>query len=287
MSLPRLFLLFVGLQLLACSPSVSSYEQTFGAPEFLIGGQPITEQKTEAAKSVVIIKMLDRSGSALGFCSGTLIGKNTVLTAGHCFDKRRLPTLSGFNIVFTTNFSYASEYPHLKGLKYLIPSDYNHTGEFDNDIAVASFAGTVPGEYRAVNIDTDTKTDHSSQFVYVYGFGRSQDYSASKNEPNSLYMGQLHRGVMQIDKRFDRHPDRYWTTPDVPVFICQGDSGGPQFYYQNEKLKVIGVNSAVYGRHLRNGKRSCRGIAQATRVAYFANWIRNAQAALLEAEFYH
>lgn len=270
--------------LAACSPDIQSHGNILEGRTAIIGGEAVNERLTEASRSVVVIEMVNSSGSPFGFCTATLIGTNTVLTAGHCFDKKRMPALAGFNVLFTNKYVFFQHYPQRKGLRHLIHTDYNSSGDYDHDLAVASFEGSLPEGYKPVAIDTDKDTDHSGGTVYVYGYGRAKDYTGRPTQDMLAEIGQLHRGVMKIDEQFNRFADRYWTTKEVPVFICQGDSGGPQFYHENGVLKVMGVNSAVYGPRLPNGRSSCKGIAQATKVAPFAPWIQSSRRALFSED---
>nr|WP_295902929.1 S1 family peptidase [uncultured Bdellovibrio sp.] len=268
------------LALSACSPDVHTHHlPDTSRSESVIGGEEIHERYTDAAKSVVVVEIVNSHGQAVSFCTGTLIGTNSVLTAGHCFDKAHIPQLAGFNVVFTDKYSFWWNKTERKGLKWFVPDSYNSTKkEYDHDIAVAFFSGSLPQNYQPVAYDNDERTDHSNATVYVYGYGRSQDYTGGRGQSPMDYVGQLHRGIMKTDAHYDRMPDRYWTDRTVPVFICQGDSGGPQFYHENGELKILGVNSAVYGPRLPNGTTSCKGIAQATKVAPFADWIKKTRA---------
>ncbi|WII71257.1 S1 family peptidase [Bdellovibrio sp. 22V] len=270
-------LLSACLFLSACSPDIATHLNPHSSDNAgIIGGTRVEERSSPAARSVVLIEMTNASGFPLGFCSATLIGRNTVLTAGHCFDKTRIPKLAGFNVVFTNDYQSFSKDERRKGKAHMVHPDYNSTKKFfDHDLAVAVFQGPLPKDYEPVAYDEDVNAKYAGDKVYVYGYGRSQDYSGKKTELTYLHIGQLHRGVMQIEGTYDRFPDRYWTNHQIPTFICQGDSGGPQFRHENGELKLIGVNSAVYGPELPNGLTSCKGIAQATKVAPFAEWIKS------------
>ncbi|WP_041583479.1 trypsin-like serine protease [Bdellovibrio bacteriovorus] len=277
------------LALTACSPrsfGPAAEEPSDLSQTGIINGDPIRERGTQAARSVVLVEMVNRHNQPLAFCTGTLIAPQTVLTAGHCFDDS-IKGMTGFNIVFTNNYEIFGRKMLVRettrrGLAYKHHPKFNSTKLYDHDIAIATFDGGIPEGYSTVSIDTDTKGNYSERSVYVYGYGRSKDYTGKPNEDLFAYLGQLRRGVMQIDSQFNRYGDRYWLNSKVPVFICQGDSGGPQFSHENGVLKVIGVNSAVYGKRLPNGQVSCAGIAQATKVAPFAPWIKTTRTQLLQ-----
>ncbi|KYG64490.1 hypothetical protein AZI85_03490 [Bdellovibrio bacteriovorus] len=272
-----LFLFTASTMLIACSPDISSHDALTSAPgTSVIGGQPITERTTEASRSVILVEMTNRFGQGLGFCTGTLIGPHTVLTAGHCFDKQRLPSLSGVNIIFTTKkySMYQRSAVARKASDWEIHPDYNSTKKlYDHDIAVVRFEVSIPDGFQPVDFDTDRRTDYSNEEVYVYGYGRSKDYTGRKNQDIYAYLGQLHRGILKIDSSYHRSDDRYWTVSGADTSICQGDSGGPQFYHKEGVLKIIGVNSAVLGPKLANGQYSCMGITQATKVGAASDWI--------------
>ncbi|UXR65191.1 trypsin-like serine protease [Bdellovibrio bacteriovorus] len=269
----------------ACSPR--SFSQNGSTTEELsfdiIGGTPIHERTSQAARSVVLLDIKNRFGQSLGFCTATLIGPQTILSAAHCFDESRVKGFDHFDVRFTNNYDISNSLSR-KGLKFQRHGTYNSTQKYDHDIAVATFEGGIPEGYGPVTVDADTKANYAGQTVYVYGYGRSQDYTGRPNENSWASIGQLHKGVMQIESTYNRFADRYWLNSAVPSFICQGDSGGPQFYHENGVLKVIGVNSAILGKKLPNGFSSCKGIGQATKVAPFAGWIAKTRMKLLNSE---
>lgn len=259
-------------------------------PDSVINGSEILDRSTKAARSVVIVQLLDRNNATTSYCTATLIGRNTILTGAHCFDTRSIPAFYNFNVLFSNSFTGQGALEVRKGLNYSKHPRFNSEVDsrfpagtllFDHDIAVAVFQGPGPTQFSPVDIDSDIKADYSSQKVYTYGYGRSVDYTGAAGEDLNFSNGKLRRGIMYIEDDFSNKSDRYFIKPSSPSKVCQGDSGGPQFYHENGVLKIIGVNSASVGPALANGASSCTGTSQVTKVAPFASWIREQEARIL------
>lgn len=259
--------------LVACNSSLnpgSSMVATAAKKTGIINGETVSDRKSSAARSLVYVDFLDRSNRSVGFCTGTLIGKGVVLTAGHCFDPKVTQGLDGFRIIFDSNSNY-----HVRqGRVSITHQNYNSSGGYDHDIALAFFNGEIPEGYSPVAYDQDANANYAGRDVYVYGYGRTRDLNEEGRSFFTTSSGFLHRGVLKVDQDFGRFKDRYMTDPKVATYTCYGDSGGPQFFHESGVLKVVGINSAVYGKRDKNGNTYCRGSrAQATRVAYFSSWI--------------
>lgn len=248
----------------------------------IIGGEVKAVRNTAASRSVVLIELLNQWNQALTFCSATLIGPNTLMTAGHCFDPQLVAGVKNFRVLFENTYNEYGSREQRTGLSFSTNPQYRHK-LLDNDIAVAIFSGKIPAGFAPVNIDTDTKADYSNELVYAYGYGRTRDYSGWLGENLRATTGTLYRGVLKINPSYKEIADRYFSVASWPVHICQGDSGGPQFYEKNGVLKVIGVNSAAYGQKLFNGAISCMGKSQAAKVAPLAGWVRSEEQRLLRA----
>lgn len=252
----------------------------------IIGGDINTTRNTPASRSVVLIELLDSRNAPLTFCTATLIGPHTILTAGHCFDPKLVGPIKGFRVLFENTYRAFGPRESRAGLAFAVNPDYNMRAIYDHDIALGVFSGTVPAEFASVNIDDDINANYSNELVYAYGYGRTQNYTGDRAE-NLLYStGTLYRGVLKLDPWYKETPDRYFSVDTWPAHLCQGDSGGPQFFDKNGVLKVIGVNSASFGKKLPNGRQDCSGRSQATKVAPFASWVRKEEQRLLKY-YYH
>lgn len=247
----------------------------------IVGGTIVKERSTRAAKSLVLIEFFNQHQQKISTCAAALVGPQTLLTAAHCFDLRRLRMVS-FRVVFQDRGGARSPRKALWGQGYSMHPKYNKHKVFDHDIALAVFEGVLPSGFAPVNIDSDVNANYANQKVYVYGYGRSSNETGSNQTGNEKKeIARLRRGVMFVGLDYTQYPDRYITSAESKTFLCSGDSGGPQFYHEKGVLKIIGVNSAHFGELLPNGKRACTGLAQATKVAPFHEWIMIEQKKLL------
>jgi len=284
----KILISFCVLCLMGCAPE-ASFDNSISTDNdaAIIYGIPMEKRNTPASRSVVYVELVNKFRQKVSFCTGALIGPNTVLTAAHCFDRDILPNVVGFNIVFENRVSTAPSRNLRHGLFFVNHPDYNTELKkpklYDHDIAVVSFAGVAPKGFAPIKLDSDISANYIGLTTYVYGFGRSINYTGDpkKDDPSKSGSGILRRGTMTVGTDFFLHQDRFTTSPTSPTFLCQGDSGGPQFYNENGVLKIIGVNSAVFGTRLPNGKQSCTGTSQVTKVAPFYGWILTEQKKLL------
>jgi tryptase len=252
----------------------------------VIDGQSIQTRTTSAARSVVLLELLDSQGYSPTFCTATLVGPNTVLTAAHCFDKKLIKSFVSFRVVFSNSFSFSLLGPNRPEMRdgYFFKNhpDYNSTGAYDHDIAIGIFKGSIPSGYSIMAMDTDKTANYGGKNVYVYGYGKSRNYTGAVNEDLRANSGVLNKGTLKISGSYNQHEDRYLIVPESPSHICQGDSGGPQFYHSGDTVKIVGVTSANMGPVLKNGRQSCTAWSQATKVAQFYTWIKSVEKKVLK-----
>lgn len=299
-----MFILTVA-SLQGCAPAVSSVVDSRG--DGIINGQLIGARTSPASKSIVILRLLDSQGQMATFCTGTLIAKDTVLTAAHCLDTRYAKDLTSIEVIFSSRIGDASTlkintklfashpayntegYPTYENVrkhgrweqKPILKFGDNH----DHDIGIVvfnvkAFGSQLPAGFTAANMSRDQQTNLALKTVFVYGYGRTVDYG-TPNEPGfwDLY-GILHRGKLRVTTDFTTANNRYLSEPTDGTFTCQGDSGGPQFIDGPAGPVIVGVNS-LSGNNLSGPySHSCRGNSTATFVPNFATWVDEAQSRL-------
>ena len=301
MKLLILFLLV--LSVVACGPQQENHLSANSEFSGVINGKPVTE-KTAASLGLVLIEFYRASQvpgelSFIGFCSGTLVGRHTVLTAAHCFDPHLLPggvaakvifeierlensQALAFNVFKSSNHPLYNTQPGVRAVPRL--SDNSSTFlSYDHDIAVLVFNGTAPKNYQIAKMASNLTSNHAGETEHVYGFGRSVDYNGDADEIVIQSSGVLREGSVQIKDNFLMLSDRYYIEKNSNnQMSCQGDSGGPHFLEGKNSKIVIGVTSAALGRTLANGRKSCLDEAQVTKVAPFYQWIKKEEKKLLE-----
>jgi len=154
------------------------------------------------------------SAGQLSGCTGTLIGKRTVLTAGHCVG------------------SYG--YFKVNGQKIYSKRIYRHPsygGGNRNDVAVMILKQDVQG-VQPTPIATQAPTNGMA--ITLVGFGKTgeykKDYGTKRFTTNTIY--RVYSSIFSFKGSKN---------------ICNGDSGGPTYATYGGQEVVIGVHSTKSG----------------------------------------
>jgi secreted trypsin-like serine protease len=177
------------------------------------------------------------------FCTATLVGKRTVLTAAHCL-------LTSATAVFCLEVGSSSY-----RVKERIVHPNWDTLAVDNDIGLITLDREPPVEPSGITEAPPAQSQH----VMLVGFG-------------STKAGQLATG----DKRIaENRVHQLWSTRfsikgtgDGVGNVCKGDSGGPVFAEVGDRLVQVGVSSS--------GSSTCGELAFATRVDVYREWLEKA-----------
>ncbi len=215
----------------------------------------------EIAIGTVGIISFNKTGGG-GYCSGSLLAKNLVLTAAHCID----PSMTTY-IVFSTDTNI--DPTDLKKVArlvddYILHPEYNDDFRIpskdpkaqprsSNDIAVLHYEGSTPSNYRPVKLLKDYRQLREGTVVTVAGYGIAFDEDAiadakkprtSKEiaeQPDTSGVGKLRSA--EVTLMGSLNPTEMVFDQSKGSGACQGDSGGPAYLRNKNSLQVFGVAS--------------------------------------------
>lgn len=194
----------------------------------LLGGTPYDFERFQGA----FIVWRESSGR-ISFCSGTLVGPRTILTAAHCI--AAVPPTSYRVFVggsLRTDIKTLSAHPDFDDA--LPPS---HKGNLASDVGIITLASPVVG-VAPLPLLTDASIAVGSRGI-VLGFGLNESpYNAGTERLDPP--GQF--GIITVE---DSNPfyilSRHRTSG---VSLCPGDSGGPLVFSLSGRPAIAGVASA-------------------------------------------
>ena len=177
-------------------------------------------------RSPVVLIELRKDGDRIGYCSGSVIGGRSVLSAAHCVeDVDEVKVRIGG--VWQTSKRFV-QHPNAKVGDGSIEDPAN-------DLSVINLpedSGVPP-----LKLVLSPLIEGGDKFS-IYGFGQSEENFDRKEE--------LRSGVMEVTKVRDGYFESYYGDESS---ICFGDSGGPAVLVPNggkvEEPAIVGVASAL------------------------------------------
>jgi len=162
----------------------------------------------------------------LSGCTGTIIARDLILTAAHCYQN----SLQGGYVLFGMQFN-GKERKIIKIAGSTVNRTY--TGPH-NDVALLKLASDVPAGYKPVKLLPSSIPLNPGDTVRQAGYG-------SDNRPNSF--GTLRT----VDSRYQgRGRSGSLSVRSGTTAACSGDSGGPLYVQKNGEWYTAGITSTAY-----------------------------------------
>lgn len=246
------------------------------APPFSAAGIPIDAEFDESASAIVggstqpgepaVVVLAEKGTNAEGeveygpFCSGTLIGKNTVLTAAHCFEDAT-PEME-FVVGFGPRTNAINRLVSVQ--QFVNHSSYQGITGDGHDVTVLRLQSSVTNVVPYQINDTALSNADVNRAVRHVGFGNSNGGGPSPSNPATGF------GIKR-EATFPIRSVHQWEYESGAsgTQTCSGDSGGPGFMVTagNSLPRVIGTVSY--------GDEFCKHTGYDTRVDTVASWVRS------------
>ncbi|MGC4116004.1 MAG: trypsin-like serine protease [Myxococcales bacterium] len=279
----------------ACTKTSSSTAVPVrSARNAIVGGSRDTNP---AHKAVVFIEILDSRLQPLGFCSGTLISPNVILTAGHCVTDENtggvISSASRYGVFFDTDGDQVPDYPGdpcyfgvsgciraanvtqvSRHANYTVDSQYVPHNDIAylkiSSSAVPSGITPIPALTKALatgNLKAGVTVEFSG-----YGLQDHPDYYGMCNG-GECPSGSLYHVSDTLDQVCASSSGCSGAPAGSIIYTgsagpCSGDSGGPAFLTVSGQQYVAGVTSY--------GDAECMTDGVSTDVSYFETYVTSA-----------
>lgn len=289
-SLKSTLLVLAALSLLsACAQNNENrWEQLSSESDSGIVRGTVVSSNDQIAKSTVALYLKEylvmgkTSGKTSGFCTGTLVAPDVVVTAAHCLADLHQQTgfkgslqqflrfiSVGFGLKVTKDsLSPEVKFVNLKSArvheKYVVSESVDTTKGMDFDIAVIRLSAPAPEGFVPAKIETNLEQVKPGQKIVAAGYG--------------LILPQLGIETSALRKvNLVIHSPNFGMTQFAFAgeagSTCMGDSGGPAYVVDQEGgLSLLGVTSW--------GSKSCNGVGVFTSVPSVTDWLHETIQAL-------
>jgi len=191
-------------------------------------------------------------------CTGTLIGRNVVVTAGHC------EATCASRIFIGTNVDSAGRVIKVK--QAIRHPDYSQAGN-RNDLTVLILAEDVKDVTPrpiAASADID-----AASFVRLVGYGFTEFGDFGVQNKVDVFIGSASCDTSQAQSKFGCNADKELVAGGNGHDSCNGDSGGPAYVVVGDKTYVAGATS----RATRNSLHNCGDGGIYVRLDRYMDWI--------------
>lgn len=255
----------------------------------IINGSAV-EQTDQIASHTVFINNA-RDGYV---CTGTIIGKNLVVTAAHCLN----PKHNQYEIIFGLNgydiMDQEDRTSIRQAQKVVVHEDYKEDEEANqNDIGLIYFKGELPEGYSPAEVFLNEDPVKKDSEIILAGYGVTKvtvvdvKYKKSKKFQEEIQNGNVICDFDVLDSsnlptcfELDMSGDGELRKTTAPVaykseseFVlnetnsgsCSGDSGGPAYIQTEGRLYLVGITS--------RGNLSCDSRGVYTSISAHIDWL--------------
>ncbi|WP_413558282.1 S1 family peptidase [Bdellovibrio sp. HCB209] len=255
----------------------------------IIDGQKL-EQLSDLRASTVFVFIFSQNSQRI--CTGTLIAKDLVLTAGHCSpdESKNEQVAIGFGLDANSAFSNNGK---LKSygtvVRTAVVEQYDRNKPQGSltvqyDLAIMQFKGSLPAEAKPRALPEAPFEISKASTLVLSGYGFNNEI----NPDESALRMKTYPASQIADAVYDHTKRQAYDFPGAIIIeqpeggVCDGDSGGPLFVQEGPKLTMVGVASYVLNVNatVKDGSQLCRGNAVFVDIRANLGWIKAASQAL-------
>jgi secreted trypsin-like serine protease len=183
------------------------------------------------------------------FCGGSLLNKDTVLTAAHCVDDypRKVVATDLRVLVGETHLNSLAKNSQRPVVSIHVHPKWDGTASKGYDVAVLKVSSAVPGFIRPTTIRVTPKYNNvfetEGRSLTVAGWGNTEALPPPPYDPQNI-MREAQVPVVSDDTAEESYksayvPELMVAAGELGIDTCQGDSGGPLFTKVSTSTGVV------------------------------------------------
>ncbi|MDA7423227.1 trypsin-like serine peptidase [Thalassococcus lentus] len=173
---------------------------------------------------------IGRVDTGHGYCTGTLIARDIVLTAAHCLFNTRGQPISAQTVSFKAGYHHGQQIAHRQVIQWVAPEGFNSKpgAEIDAEL-IANDVALLKLDRAIVSAEADPfrvlQGAAAGAKVSVVSYGRGRDEVLSRQAKCSV-KGRYRDGILGFD-----------------CDVTFGSSGAPVFIREDGRLRILSIIS--------------------------------------------